>query len=46
MSKLFHNLSFQVLSNVNEKAKIKISPIAGLVKNINYMLEKKLTKTN
>ena len=45
-SELFHNLSWQALSNDYDKVKIQFSLIAVLVKNIDYMLEKKLMKIN
>lgn len=45
-SELFHNLSWQALSNDYDKVKIQFSLIAILVKNIDYMLEKKLMKIN
>ena len=45
-SELFHNLYWQALSNDYDKVKIQFSLIAVLVKNIDYMLEKKLMKIN
>ena len=46
MSELFHNVSWQALSNSYDKVKIKFSLVTVLAKDINYMLEKKLMKIN
>ena len=40
MSELFHNVSWQALSNSYDKVKIKFSLVTVLAKDINCMLEK------
>ena len=42
MNEFFHNLSWQALTNDNDSVKIKFEAIAELVKNINFLLQKKI----
>ena len=42
MNEFFHNLSWQALTNENDKVKINFEAIAELVKNINFLLQKKI----
>ena len=46
MTEFFHDISWQVLSSSYAKVKIESSSIAVLVKNIKYLIEKKLIKLN
>ena len=41
MSKFFHNLSWQALTNENDSIKIEFTAITELVKSINLLLQKK-----
>ena len=42
MNEFFHNLSWQALANDNDSVKIKFEAITALVKNINFLLQKKI----
>ena len=42
MSKFFHNLSWQALTNDNDSVKIKFEAITELVKSINSLLQQKI----
>ena len=42
MNEFFHNMSWQALTNDNDSVKIKFEAITDLVKNINFLLQKKI----
>ena len=42
MNEFFHNLSWQALTNDNDSVEIKFEAITDLVKNINFLLQKKI----
>ena len=42
MSELFHNLSWQALTNDNDSIMLQFDAIAALVKSINILLQKEI----